>query len=727
MSETHRQHAQELAAPWVELAALERPEPIEHRWAELESYARTVLRRAGPRYVLREPDEPDEVGDEVLRWRFLSLALPSMLWCAAAHTPPEPLPPPNQVRLLDRMVAPSGPVAHLHLHLNAVASFELVWSALAARGIPEPKLLKDSPLGSGDDARRRWRAMLVRAMLVRRMLAEAVQSGRSLDEICAVAPSGSARAARRTALEQFVGDAPLDNGFVGREGLLARMALPDAPATGLFLKPDHVWAADRLPLSGSVDGSAETHLLARAKRAVIEGQVGILFTRALTRYVRMACLLYRHLTCEAPVDGRAAGLGSFSETFHRAYPYLHALRGLLPAPPTDSVLDIEHVEARIRPHIPSMRKHVDALTSRQGGPQLRLIIHLIRTTPKTLGTRARGLSQEVDALEKALDSDPALLCWLRGFDLAGDEVGGPLWCAAHALHRLRLVGDRAAARAGVEPPGLTLHVGEDGWSTIGRLRAIDGPFVWKLLRRGDRLGHALILGREVREARAQWVQCPRWVRMLDLAWFLGQPEANNDVLSEVLRDELRLHLEASGFPVTLDLHQVWRGLGRAGGFVEALIRPKTRLPTAPDRRFVFRVLQQQSILWDLGPELSTTSSASHVDGALVEALEGIRQRLLQRAARWQLVIEANPTSNLIIGGADKPFAQPFFQRRPTSREEAGVVPVTLSADDPLQFATRLDDEYAYAFAGMVRDGVPASYAREWLQESARVSVRARFR
>ena len=76
-------------------------------------------------------------------------------------------------------------------------------------------------------------------------------------------------------------------------------------------------------------------------------------------------------------------------------------------------------------------------------------------------------------------------------------------------------------------------------------------------------------------------------------------------------------------------------------------------------------------------------------------------------------------SNLLIGGFRAIFEQPVFHFKD--------LPLLLSADDPLTFATTLADDYAYAWAGMILPGkITPTEATERLTEAARNSVRYAF-
>ncbi|MDB4912572.1 MAG: hypothetical protein JWM95_216, partial [Gemmatimonadetes bacterium] len=66
--------------------------------------------------------ERQEPGREILRWRFVSLALPSSILMAASSLHSSTL--PESVRLLDNSFAPDQPVAQHHMHHAAALSFE---------------------------------------------------------------------------------------------------------------------------------------------------------------------------------------------------------------------------------------------------------------------------------------------------------------------------------------------------------------------------------------------------------------------------------------------------------------------------------------------------------------------------------------------------------------------------------------------------------------------------
>ena len=108
--------------------------------SRLVSGARHLLRADGRQMVLTV--DRKEPGREILRWRFVSLALPPGILAAAASIPGRM--PPERVRLLHPSIAPDYPVAHQHVHHAAMMSFEELWVTLRRRALVQPSKLESS-------------------------------------------------------------------------------------------------------------------------------------------------------------------------------------------------------------------------------------------------------------------------------------------------------------------------------------------------------------------------------------------------------------------------------------------------------------------------------------------------------------------------------------------------------------------------------------------------------
>ena len=688
------------------------------------------------RSVFEEPGRSRQAGREILRWRAISLRMPASMLAAAA-TPANARPNPRVI-VLDPTLRPAGPIAHQHVHVGAACEFPVLWAHLAARRKRIPVEPSNAPDGFEADE---WSGWLARALVVRRLLVLLFrQPGLDLGEAARFAFGPDAIGHVRESVNDLCAGCMAD---CSRYLTTRLQRLASGPVRCPFVPQtlNHVWHRDPIADGGpwpegrllglgfdqcaSAPADPKCSARERARRRA----------RLFTQYLRVKCMLFEHLV----QDPTRPALRPFTKTFERSRSYGKGLERVR----ADMILDEPEIELRaveLRTSPPSKPSDVktSACRLRRWGlshnTEVAWIYHLIRSRGHALGYghQYRALRRSVRALETALRLDPHLLEIVRAMDLASDESRGPLWLALPSLHSMRRLSETLAAQYGVPPLRLTLHVGEDFTHLATGLRSIHEPFVWNLMQRGDRLGHALALGIDSGDwiRRNPEVVVTRETRILDLAWLIDYvrtrpgclgPQAGEVV--EAWKGELSTHLADVRGPQSVDVEQAIRFHRQLGGpdwcdrAFSSLARPHA--VDSIDHFFANEWSLAKSALLSASVVVRTEPEAAilcHISDSLAELL-----------ARWQTAIEVNPSSNLVIGDLPDPLAQPMFRLRPVSPTEGRALPITLNADDPLTFACRLSDEIAYAWAGMVVAGnIAPSYAQSWLEDAARTSWRTRF-
>ncbi len=712
----------------------------------LQFHARRLLYNNGACMRLRPSRE--EPGKEILAWRWFSLALPPLLLSSAAM--PLGISPPNRIQVLDPSLIPRGPVAHLHLHLGAVYPFELLWSHLASTVRFDE--VYDPASGMRDVAE--WKSWLTRALLARRVLsAHTYHPTPSPLETCRFCLDDSDVS---LAMDVSLALNELTRGRLSstdrfRDARLARLARRVVFRRRPIRYISDVWHND--PLGGR-DIHPEAVFTARAFSYLSHqretGQEDLFYASLWAQYQRLRCQLYRHLVC----DPSEVGLATFSARYHRISEYLgSALEVLAPNLALEEPeLSLKAVEVRAAPpqnaRICRAKARQIRECSSDSQTEMGWVFHLIRDRERGnrlirnregeryLPRYARIFRSHVrgaSLLGRCIRWWPDLLRSIRGLDLASEELKGPLWLAVSPLLELREASRVAARqRTGLQPLRLTLHVGEDFRHIVSGLRAIHEPFAWSLIERGDRLGHALALGVNV----AKWceqhptVLQPRLERILDLAWLLdfistpGRAAVDGATLHRLQRELSLLLREWSGIDSLEDGIRLHRLLGNPAALSQVGY-PSVASNSPPPAR------EELQLLWSL------LYSRAHQDRAdeIIEVdtepdsslLVQIQKSLAKLLSQWQVTIEVNPSSNLLIGSLEQPLDQPMFHLRPVEQHVAHALPVAINADDPITFSTRLADEYAYAWAGMVvGGGISPTYARQWLDEAAETAWRSRF-
>jgi hypothetical protein len=346
---------------------------------------------------------------------------------------------------------------------------------------------------------------------------------------------------------------------------------------------------------------------------------------------------------------------------------------------------------------------------------------------------------EAVAFADALRYYPLSLQVLRGLDVCTDELGVPTWVFVPLLDYIRraaAVGTSALRREyglAVPPPRMTVHVGEDFVHLLSGLRRVDEAVGHLRLGEGDRIGHGVALGTDPREwaRRAGRIPLTREERLFDLVWEWnwyaregGDPPAGR---LHTLDYEIA-HLARQVFWEELPAprHTLW-DLAADLHDPEALRRVRFPGGPASTAGLSFR----DGVLHDyltLAHVFTAGRDVVWVDPAAeAEVLAGLQAGLRGKIATRGITVEANPTSNLLIGDLHDLARHPLWRLRPPRPDpEFPPVHVCLGSDDPVTFATHLRQEYQLVHDALVLGGLAESEARRWLESARRAGMEARF-
>jgi hypothetical protein len=454
------------------------------------------------------------------------------------------------------------------------------------------------------------------------------------------------------------------------------------------------------------------------------------------------------------------GLTNFLDHFSQIKVYAPDSQLLLPPEPAEPSLRVVAAEYRIAPdawyntfcHYEDQIKK--DLQSFLGLREFAWLIHFKRSEHDERQpihwASIRKIELEVDLIARTLEASPTHLRILRGIDICGVEEHQPLWVLSPSLLRMRELSRSVCNKNPtlcLEPLQLTVHCGEDfRWLTSGT-RAVAEPFYWKLIRRGDRIGHAIALTLDPtywwERHEGQVIQVKKFDRLLDLGFLAEYAQNRTAEQEEWLRIEIeKVARQLWSDPKVLSTpnfvetaKKLWLGIG--GQLTRRLYEIERLDCKVPHHLWLHNYLWNNNTqkraeeLLDFPVEsdrrLGGTNSQRNERELLIQA----RARLITEVARWQICIESNPSSNLVIASLDAMASQDFLYQRPTTVSTTGRETLTwsISADNPITFSTTLADEYAYAWAGMVlreKNGYDPSYARALLDDAAATSMRMRF-
>ncbi|MCB1036330.1 MAG: hypothetical protein KDD47_21070 [Acidobacteria bacterium] len=332
------------------------------------------------------------------------------------------------------------------------------------------------------------------------------------------------------------------------------------------------------------------------------------------------------------------------------------------------------------------------------GSQVALVFHFLK--------KGSGDGQRLESLRAAeriswlLRSDPSIRPFVVGIDAAGMERrSNPRAFAPAFLHVRRQVQRHRVGPA--EPPmrlGSTFHVGEDVEDLLTGLRHLD-EVVSLLLPEdaGGRLGHALALGDEPERfysSRGGATEPALGTHLLDLVWAWGR-------LTDLDGGEGGKWLE----------HRIQHISGAKLDAIGECYRSMS-LDLGPSGHGGPSLLSEEELLSILGPRswdrrgLPLTVSA---DRPWLRVLGKLQDLLIRRVARRRIAVEANPTSNLIIGRFTS------YRELPYRRLIDAGIPVSLNTDDPGLFMTTLPGEFSAMYEALEED-LPHRQRLAWLAD-----------
>jgi hypothetical protein len=318
--------------------------------------------------------------------------------------------------------------------------------------------------------------------------------------------------------------------------------------------------------------------------------------------------------------------------------------------------------------------------------QIGLIFHFIKVRLPEAEAR-QAATEAAERLTYLLEEYPWLRPFVVGIDAAGFERNSHPRIFAPAYSQLFEYGRRHRPRSG-EPPirlGGTFHVGEDFEDILTGLRHLDETRALLLPRCGGRLGHALVLAErpEGYYARRGCSEPPLGIHLLDLVWAWGTMSSlgftNKDAAFFVPVIEQWLAAACPG--AMSNLTNCWQAMGLSGS------NPRGQVALEVELLSVLGAA-------NAGLDLDQPRPVPVESRSWLQLLEHIQQTLRSRVAQAGICVEANPSSNLLIGRYSG------YSELPCLALVGDQIPVSLNTDDPGLFMTCLPGEFAAMYQAL---------------------------
>lgn len=307
--------------------------------------------------------------------------------------------------------------------------------------------------------------------------------------------------------------------------------------------------------------------------------------------------------------------------------------------------------------------------------------------------------------------------------------------------------------------GMTYHVGEDFQDIVDGLRAIDEVIHFLGFRNGDRLGHALVLGMDVKDyysSRHNTVLMPCMDILDNIVWLYnvgkglsGFDKACRDleIMYEVYFRKVYGHLRINA--TMWDYYQSWLLRGdnpqmyylpnRKGKHV---VTSRWSMYNANNDSAAIEASKNDNAVklygdYHFDPDVRKSGACTEqikLSDDIVFLIAEVQKKMLTDIEKANICIECNPTSNLNIGkfkGYSKHPIVSLFNYMLHTDKEPHSISVSINTDDKGIFATSLEREYSLLALSLEKEYAkdhknPPRLIYDWLDKIRELGFEQKF-
>lgn len=342
---------------------------------------------------------------------------------------------------------------------------------------------------------------------------------------------------------------------------------------------------------------------------------------------------------------------------------------------------------------------------------------------------------------------PGIDHYLVGIDVASLENAVPTWVFCPVYEKARdgksepfLVREQIPYQS----LGFTCHAGEDFRHLMSGLRRIYEVVRYLKFHAGDRIGHGIALGVDVETWCSEHpnVILPRIEALENYLWayrmlstYPSLPSSGDllylerriqQLSSEIFCSSPDLH--GTGIPTTVLLQSyedLFRNTSNCKGCDSLctetldlscnLINPTSF--TSNDilkayNCYHFSSRMNEVIHYHLSPQEIT----------ILKILQGMMQEFVSKAG---VIVEVNPSSNIIIGGIDTVEQHPMYAMTNYYCDYKDLM-ICVNSDDPGVFQTNVCNELGIAYMGMIERGIGREACLNWIDRLRENGMRSSF-
>lgn len=358
------------------------------------------------------------------------------------------------------------------------------------------------------------------------------------------------------------------------------------------------------------------------------------------------------------------------------------------------------------------------------------------------GAIQKQYKEQLEEILELRNEIPYLSNFIIGLDAASNENNTPV-CVFSPIFNLARDGESQTVISRTKNGLLvknrslsfTFHAGEDFRHMLSGLRRIDEVIDHCHFYVGDRIGHGIVLGLNPEQWAKQnsIVTLPVGEYLEDLLWVWG-----NINESQELDTSLLLYLEKKIYEFAEKILKVMNGVTAQLLYKVYLSRfelmKKDKFEMTYDvmkklepghQLFCYKAKDVEMQSWTFEKLALSIHCSCYLnefckpiqisvterDIKIVKLMQSI---VLDKISANGIIVEMNPTSNVMIGEMDSVFGHQVYKLNPVERDAIHSIMVNVNSDDPTVFNTNVSNELAYLYYGLLERKIGKEESLRWI-------------
>ncbi len=334
--------------------------------------------------------------------------------------------------------------------------------------------------------------------------------------------------------------------------------------------------------------------------------------------------------------------------------------------------------------------------------------------------------------------------YLLGIDVASLENAVPTWVYTHIFEKARDSKNEKLSLHSDKNQSLcfTFHAGEDFRHVFSGLRRIYEVIEYLKFHAGDRIGHGVVLGVDIKNwhLHNRTIIIPRIEALENYIWLydlLSNNYKTNDTfmgnLDFVENRIYKLSKEIYGieYPLSVNLLvDAYKEIFRRNIFVE------DNFDKSLFESYFKENKKDNNFIWDIEKLIASRRISyflnkmyepihMQVDDNEIRLAEVAREIVKDRINEKGIIIEINPSSNVVIGDLDTIKENQVYSINNNGYEFDNMI-VCINSDDPAIFNTNAANELGYIYFGMLERKANRQVALEWVDKLRENGMKSSF-